>query len=197
MPTTIRKVIELKAPIERVWRYVGTQAGLRQWWGSDIVLAAKQGGYCEEHSLLNGKALHLVGEVTVYKPPYQLVLMLRQAEESATWPAFTILSITLQESDGRTLVTLEHKAFGALAAEPGIEWTVPGVPAPQPARQAILNQLPMGGVSVASKTVAISPAIANPTALYALNALERIWLREGETRCDSYLDTLKQIVHEA
>ncbi len=197
MAITIRKVIELKAPIEHVWRYVGSEAGLRKWWGSDMTLEAKQGGRCAEQSLLNGKALHLVGEVTVYEPPHQLVLMLRQAEAPVTWPTCTILSITLKESDGRTRVTLEHQAFGAVAAEPGIEWTVPSVPATEPAHQVILNQLPTGGVSVAGKMIAMSPVIATSTALYALNVLERIWLREGETRCASYCDTLKQIVNEA
>ncbi|MCX6046342.1 MAG: SRPBCC domain-containing protein [Chloroflexi bacterium] len=180
MPTTIHKTIEINATIEQVWRYLGSEAGLRQWWGSDIRLEAKQGGRCEERSLFNGKPHYLAGEVTVFEPPRQLVLNLRRAEELETWPAFTIVSITLKESAGRTLVTLEHQAYGALAMEQGVEWTMPTVPVTRPARQVISNQWPRLGLSIASNTVAISP--------------NNVWLHECEVRWNHYFEQLKQLV---
>jgi uncharacterized protein YndB with AHSA1/START domain len=41
MPAILRKAMRLKAPAARVWQYIGTEAGLRQWWGADIALEAK------------------------------------------------------------------------------------------------------------------------------------------------------------
>ncbi|MES1168634.1 MAG: hypothetical protein ABUL61_05645, partial [Oleiharenicola lentus] len=36
MPVTIRKAIEIKASAAHVWHFVGTEAGLRRWWGVNI-----------------------------------------------------------------------------------------------------------------------------------------------------------------
>src|SRR6478672_2006889 len=108
MMPIIRKTIAIKAPAERVWRYVGTEAGLRQWWGIQLTLEAKQGGRCAERSLFNGKPLALAGEVTVYDPPRQLSLLLRpennMESNPAGWPGFTTITITLKEENGHTLV---------------------------------------------------------------------------------------------
>ncbi len=194
MPNTIHKTIEIKAPIEHVWRYLGTEAGLRHWWGSDITLEAKPGGRCTERSLFNGKPLYLAGEATIYAPPHQLVLKLHRAEEPETWTAFTILSITLTESEGRTRVTLEHQAFGALTAEPGMPWTMP---TPKPARQVISNQLSAVGSSIVRNSAVMSPTITSSTASYTLQDQAGIWFKEGETRWNCYFDQLKQIFSAA
>ncbi|CAN5693509.1 hypothetical protein BH10CHL1_BH10CHL1_03670 [soil metagenome] len=196
MSTTIHKAIEIKAPIEHVWRYIGTEAGLRQWLGSDIRLDAKQGGRCAERSLFNGKPLYLAGEVKVYTPPHQLILEFRREEEPEAWPAFTVLSITLKENGGRTLVTLEHQAFGALTVEQGNRWAMPTIPATKPARQVVSNQLPAVDSS-ARNTAVMSPNITSSTAGYALQDQAAVWFREGATRWDYYFDHLKQIVSAA
>src|SRR5215212_9507382 len=103
MMPIIHKTIAIKAPAERVWRYVGTEAGLRQWWGLQLTLEAKQGGRCTERGLFNGKPLELAGEVTVYDPPRQLSLLLRpennregnRVANPGGWPGFTTITITL------------------------------------------------------------------------------------------------------
>ena len=116
-PAILRKEIRIKASAAWVWPYIGTEEGLRQWWGTDISLEAKTGGYCEERSLVQGTSYLLRGEVTAYAPPHHLALVLRNMENGATWPALTTLHITLQDEGEETLVTLVHQAFGP-ATEP-------------------------------------------------------------------------------
>ncbi|MFN8489089.1 MAG: SRPBCC domain-containing protein [Caldilineaceae bacterium] len=182
MPVTIRKTIEIKAPLERVWRYVGTEEGLRQWWGVNLSLETKQGGRCAERSLFNGKPLYLTGEVTVYDPPRQLSLLLRRADESETWPAFTLISLQLKEADGHTVVTLEHQALGALSMEATIGWPRPEIETPTPERQVILNQLP-GASAPAVKLLASA----------ASQISERTWVRTYEIRWESSFEQLQQL----
>jgi uncharacterized protein YndB with AHSA1/START domain len=186
MPMTIHKVVEIQAPADRVWRYVGTEAGLRKWWGIDITLEAKQGGHCEERSLFNGKLLYLSGEVTVYDPPHQLILLLRREGETEAWPAFTTISITLKQENDRTVVTLEHQAIGPLPVEYATGWTLPQIQAPAPERHAVLNQLPSGDLVLARQMVHQPMRIA-----------EKTWFRTYEMRWDSCLDKLQQIANEA
>ena len=112
-PAIVRKQIRIKASVEALWPYIGTEAGLRQWWGSDVVIEPKVGGYCEERGHAQGAFYRLCGQVTVYDPPYRLELVLRNPD-GGSWPALATLRITLQEEGEETLVTLVHQAFGAL-----------------------------------------------------------------------------------
>jgi len=116
-PAILHKQIRIKASAARVWPYIGTQEGLRQWWGTDISMEAKVGGACEERIQVKGTSYHLRGEVTAYAPPRHLALVLRNLGHGATWPALTTLHITLQDEGEETLVTLVHQAFG-VATEP-------------------------------------------------------------------------------
>ncbi len=189
-PVTIHKVIEVQAPVERVWRYVGTEAGLRQWWGGNLSLEAKLGGRCAERSLLNGKLFDLVGEVTIYDPPRQLTLLLRPKNETETWPSFTTITIRLKESEGCTLVTLDHQAFGALAVEPTMDWTIPTAPA-IPERSTILNRRPtLQRHPTGQRTGAATP----PQPSFQLQKMT--WQRIGEARWDSDLEQLGRITDE-
>jgi len=183
MPVTICKTVEIKAPIERVWRYVGTEEGLRQWWGVNLSLETKQGGRCAERSLFNGKPLYLTGEVTVYDPPHQLSLLLRRADAAETWPVFTHISLQLKEMQGNTVVTLEHHALGALPEEYTSGLPMPQVQTPTPERQVILNQLP--SASTAAVTL-LASSISQIS--------ERTWGRTYESRWESAFDQLQQIV---
>jgi uncharacterized protein YndB with AHSA1/START domain len=138
-PVTIHQTIEIKGSAEQIWHYVGTEAGLRHWWGADIRMDERQGGRCEERSVLHGRVQHLCGEVTVYDPPHRLVLVLRAPEHATAWPSFSTISLTLRETDDHTLVEIEHQAFGALPTEQAIGKEQRR----EPVRPAILNQLPM------------------------------------------------------
>jgi len=117
IPAILHKQIRIKASAAQVWPYIGTEEGLRQWWGTDISMEAKVGGVCEERSQVKGTSYHLRGEVTAYAPPRHLALVLRNLDHGATWPALTTLRITLQDEGEETLVTLVHQAFRA-ATEP-------------------------------------------------------------------------------
>ena len=105
MTPMVHKEIEIEAPAEQVWAYVGTQAGLQQWWGAQIFLEEAEGGRCEERGALDGVPYHRVGKVTIYDPPRQLHLTF-QAVTAQTWPAYTTISLTLSEAGQRTLVTV-------------------------------------------------------------------------------------------
>lgn len=181
MPIAIHKAIEINAPAARVWRYIGNEAGLRRWWGVNITLEAKQGGRCEERSHFNGQPRHFAGEVTVYDPPRQLVLLLRQQDEVAAWPALMTISLTLKEENERTLVTLEHQAVGWASVETAPGWAVPQIEIPAPARQVILNQLP-----------ARAQVTATSTARQPMGNAEQTWLRHYTARWESDLNQLQQ-----
>ena len=113
-PAIVRKQIRIKASAEALWPYIGTTAGLRQWWGSHVVIEPKVGGYCEERGHAPGAFYRLCGQVTVYDPPHHLELVLRNPDGGVSWPVLTTLRITLQQEGEETLVTLVHQAFGAL-----------------------------------------------------------------------------------
>ena len=55
-PTIIRKRIQIAAPVEQVWRYVGTAARLCEWWGVQVRMQEREGGYFEEEGEERGLA---------------------------------------------------------------------------------------------------------------------------------------------
>lgn len=132
-PITIRKEIEIAAPASQVWRYIGTAAGLCQWWGVDLTLEARPGGYCEERGVRDGQPYRLTGEVTVYEPPHRLALRMRPRVAHEGWPACTQLEITLAETANRTKVLIVHHAFVAELVPSAISLvTAPGNPVSGP-----------------------------------------------------------------
>ena len=117
-PVTIHKEIRINAPAKIVWRFIGTEAGLRAWWDTDLALEAKKGGHCEERSVYQGETCHLRGEITDYDPPRQLSLIMRNVDGADAWPAFASITMTLTEEAGETVVTLVHQAFGQVHEMP-------------------------------------------------------------------------------
>lgn len=115
-PVTIRKEIEIAAPASQVWSYVGTAAGLRQWWQVELILEEESGGYCEERGVRAGQPYRLTGRVTAYEPPHRLALTLEQRVENEQWPARTQVEITLEEVAAGTRVIIHHHAFAAALA---------------------------------------------------------------------------------
>lgn len=141
MPATICKEITIQAPAIHIWPWIGTEAGLRQWWQMDVTLEAKPGGRCAERGVLNGTPYQLEGTVAVYDPPRQLVLLLAGASTDGVWPTAMNITITLEESGGATVVQVVHQLYGAVSptpVQPGVE---PGY-APLPYQlPTILNRL--------------------------------------------------------
>ncbi len=112
----IRKESKIAAPASQVWRYIGTAAGLRQWWGVEVSLEEKIGGHCEEAGIQNGRPYRLVGEVTIYEPPHRLVLTMQRQGSHDNSPLRTELEITLAEEAEQTTVVIIHRAFTTIAA---------------------------------------------------------------------------------
>lgn len=115
MPMRIQKQIEIAASAATVWRLIGTEEGLRQWWGLALTLEAKSGGRCEETIQWQGRRCLLRGKVTAYEPPHKLALFLQNADDAVGEPTWMTITITLAERNGCTLVTLVQEAFSQVA----------------------------------------------------------------------------------
>lgn len=182
MPMLIQKQIEIAARATTVWRFIGTEEGLRQWWGLAVTLEAKQGGRCEERIQWQGRPCHLCGQVTVYDPPHQLTLFLRNEDEANGGPTWTTIAITLAEKNGRTQVTLVQQVFSQVAVEPiGVE----PVLAPQSwgNRQQPQNWL--------GATGSAAPGLVNGSVRPLSDSR---WLDQQEAHWNERLQTLAQMV---
>lgn len=190
MPMRIQKQIEIAAKATTVWRFLGTEEGLRQWWGLAITLEAQPGGRCEEHIHWQGRPCILRGQITTYDPPHQLALFLQNEDGVAGGPAWTTIAITLTEKDGRTLVTLVQEAFNhvavdAVCGQMGVT-QAPLVGAQGSGNlQQPQNFLPLGVASNAA------PTLVNG---WANRVVDNQWLAQQETRWHDRLQTLARQV---
>lgn len=144
-PATIYKEVTIHAPAAQVWQFVGTEAGLRQWWKMDVTLEAKPGGRCKECGLLNGAPYQLEGIVTTYEPPRQLALLLTGEQPGAAGTTTMNITITLEEVAGTTVVRVVHQVSAVVRTEMvSITPQHPAFGYLRPLRQppTILNQLP-------------------------------------------------------
>lgn len=158
IPMLIQKQIEIAARATTVWRFIGTEEGLRQWWGLAITLEAQPGGRCEESIQWQGRHYTLRGKVTAYDPPHKLALFLQNEDAVAGEPVWTTIAITLAERNERTLVTLVQEAFGQMtvdAVSGQMDATrIPSVGAQRISRrQCPQNILPMGAAGNAVSTL--------------------------------------------
>ncbi len=122
-PLHIRKEIEIGAPIERVWHFVGTQEGsLARHRGEGVpgrveyeteTLEARVGGRYELRGVYEGASFRIVGEVLAYDPPQLLALSWREEQ----WPVETLVRFRLKEDAGRTHLTVIHNGFEHLPVE--------------------------------------------------------------------------------
>jgi uncharacterized protein YndB with AHSA1/START domain len=117
---TIHKQIDIDAPIERVWGFVGTQVGSQKWRLPDrVTFEERVGGRFEEH-VATGRAttFRLVGRVVTYEPPHRIEMTARKENEDGSgWPAETLISITVIERPGGARVTVTHSGFERLPPE--------------------------------------------------------------------------------
>ncbi len=142
MPATICKEITIQAPAAHVWQFVGTEAGLRQWWQMDVTLEAKAGGRCSERGLFNGVPYHLEGIVTTYDPPRQLALLLTGKQPGAEWSTNMNITITLEDVAGTTVVRVAHQMSAVLPVSAIAHQPQPVHMRPIRHIPTILNQLP-------------------------------------------------------
>lgn len=196
-PGIIHKEIQIAAPITHVWQFVGSEEGLRQWWGVDIRFEARQGGRWMERGFYDGASYQLAGVVSVYDPPRRLVLVMSDEPGLAAFPTFMHISITLSEAEKFTLVQIVHQ-FYSIQQEDGphcqAELSAPQ-PGPEgaPAPPAILNQLPgrqqsgAGPAAGATSTATIHSPVGNSA---------HIWVSRQEARWSAGLVILMQVVQQ-
>lgn len=140
-PGTIYKEVTIQAPIAHVWKFVGSEAALRQWWRMDITMEAKAGGRCVERGQINGLPYQLEGLVTSYDPPRQLALLLAGHLPGAEQPTNMNIRITLDEAEKATLVRIVHQVSLALPMPVTTE-PEPVVIRPVWQLPNVMNQLP-------------------------------------------------------
>lgn len=190
MPMLMQKQIEIAAGATTVWRFIGTEEGLRQWWGLALTLEAQPGGRCEESIQWQGRRCLLRGKVTAYEPPHKLALFLQNADDAVGEPTWMTITITLAERNGCTLVTLVQEAFSqatvdAVSGQMGATQSpLVGVQG-MGSRQQPQNFLPMG---VGSNILPI------PTTGRATPAVDNQWLTHQKARWHERLQTLAQQV---
>lgn len=113
-PITIRKEIQINAPVETVWKLVGTPDGMRRWWETDIDFEAKEGGRCQEQFASGGQRHSLTGTVTRYDPPREIGFAFQSTDRNEEVPSHSQVSIQLEKADDGTRVKVAHRIEGAL-----------------------------------------------------------------------------------
>jgi uncharacterized protein YndB with AHSA1/START domain len=120
MPQVIRS-IEIKAPPSAVWKWLASQAALREWISPNIEIDLSVGGAYrflgpDGETSISGVVLELVPEGS---------LILSWFEEGGDWAHPARLLITLAPTPAGTEVTLVHDGFAGIGA-PGWAGTVQG-----------------------------------------------------------------------
>lgn len=113
MQVKLQRVI--KAPPEKVWQFVGTEQGLKEWLGPKEY--KPKVGARVFFDVQHEGHYHMDGEVVIYDPPRELAFTWRETEVGGeSWPAYTTVRITLEPISEGTLVTLLHEGFENLPA---------------------------------------------------------------------------------
>jgi uncharacterized protein YndB with AHSA1/START domain len=119
MALSIDMQIDIDAPIEKVWRAVSTQDGLRGWFSTNIEIDPKIGGWVEFHGTHGGTPYRFGGKVTELTPPSKITWEWNSMLED--WPAPTLLTIELVANGAQTHVEMRHHGWEALGAELGVK----------------------------------------------------------------------------
>jgi uncharacterized protein YndB with AHSA1/START domain len=120
MPQVTRS-IEIHAPPSVVWRWLATQAALRQWTSPNLEIDLSVGGAyrmlgADNETWVSGVVLELASE---------RALVLSWLEEDQGWTHPARLVISLEPSSAGTKVTLVHDGFAGIG-KPGWEKTAEG-----------------------------------------------------------------------
>ena len=124
-PATIRKTIEVRAPIDRAFEVFATRMG--EWWHKehsiarettqkDVVIEPRAGGRWYELGADGSE--HDWGRVLAYDPPHRLLLAWQLTREFQYDPNFeTTVEVTFEERDGTTIVEFEHRDLERMGAD--------------------------------------------------------------------------------
>jgi uncharacterized protein YndB with AHSA1/START domain len=108
----ITKAVEVEAPIDRVWPFIGTASGLGRWFEADVILEGSPGGRYEERGAHSGSPYFIAGTVVKIEAPRELIVSCRiETTPEAMWPVYTTMAFTLESTANGTLVTLVHSGF--------------------------------------------------------------------------------------
>jgi len=114
MAVRLERVI--KAPIDKVWAYVGSERGIKEWIGPKE-FRAELGGEVFIDTVHEGGHYHIRGKVVTYDPPNELAFTWNEQEVGKDpWPVDTTLRIVLTAVAGGTRVSLIHEGFEKLPA---------------------------------------------------------------------------------
>jgi uncharacterized protein YndB with AHSA1/START domain len=128
VPASIRKTIEVRAPIERAFAVFSSRMG--EWWHkehsiaegttqADVVIEPEAGGSWYEKGADGSE--HRWGRVLEWDPPRRLVLAWQLTREFQYDPDFeTTVEVRFEEAGDTTIVHFEHRdldRMGAGAAE--------------------------------------------------------------------------------
>ena len=115
---TVTKVVEIEAPIEQVWTFVGTAEGLGRWFEAEVVLEGQDGGRYEERGIHHDRPYFIAGTVVKIEPPRELVVSCRlETTRDVMWPIYTTLAFRLESTPNGTLGKLVHSGFENLPEE--------------------------------------------------------------------------------
>ena len=113
----------IRAPIERVWRFIGTEAGMRTWQSAhafEPVVGGKALFYLDDaarRAAPEDARYEMTGEVLEIDPPRRLVYTWKQNDlkEGWSWPDATLIEIDLEAVGAEeTIVRVRHSGFEKL-----------------------------------------------------------------------------------
>ncbi len=104
----------IAAPTLHVWDTAASEAGMKAWLGPHI-FEPHVGGRLLIDVLMDQRWI-MYGNVTVYAPPHALAVTWNELDplKRSVMVFDTLVTLTFEEQDGGTLVTLRHDGFDHL-----------------------------------------------------------------------------------
>jgi uncharacterized protein YndB with AHSA1/START domain len=111
----IRNSIYITTKVERVWKTISTQEGLRKWWNPNTEFDPFVGGKISFSGNHRGTPYHFVGEIIEMEEPYRLVFTWNSKYNP--WPVASLLTITIVDEGERSRITIIHHGFEKMPYE--------------------------------------------------------------------------------
>jgi uncharacterized protein YndB with AHSA1/START domain len=110
----VRQETRIKATPEHIWEVMTSMEGIKQWFGPSEY-EPRQGGKIVFLVQESDQRWRMFGEIVTFDPPKQFALTwTEEVIGGETWPAATLVTITLTPENGHTRVTLVHNGFDRL-----------------------------------------------------------------------------------